>query len=117
MKTRILLSLAVLAGVLDARAQRNCAGLALGNTAPADSTPPGNPGAAVKTPAPDLAAENALLRKENAALQQNQAQLNQDEKTIRAKMAAGLPRPQAEQAVQNQRRFDQAKRAVKAFAR
>ncbi len=63
---------------------------------------------------PDLAAENNSLRQRVADLEAGQKRAKEDEKAIREKMAAGLPREQAEAAVRHQAAYDKQLAAMKA---
>lgn len=91
MKTKILLTIAVLAASLDARKHRQTDTLALGNAADVAANP-----------------EVEALRKENAELKASKEAASADEALIRQKVAAGLTRPQAVKAVANAKRFVEA---------
>ncbi len=117
MKNKLLLSLAMLAAALDARAHRQTNSLALANgrgePTPPEATKPGedplHPGQqAPQVPTSTLAEENHRLRAENAALKADKDAATAEEKLIRQKMAAGLTRPQAVKVVANAKRFAQA---------
>ncbi len=92
MKNKLLLTIAVLASVLDARAHRRTNAVALGNAA----QPPA---------APEPPSELELLRKENAELKAAKEAATADETLIRQKMAAGLSRPQAVAVVARAKKF------------